>query len=77
MVGARDMVATLAAFPSEVATALSLPPPLWGRGGEGGSHKLRPLPEPLPSLALPHKGGGNAVECAASSARNTPRSTAC
>lgn len=36
MVGARDMVATLAAFPSEVATALSLPPPLWGRGGEGG-----------------------------------------
>jgi hypothetical protein len=54
---------------SEAATALSFPPPLWalwGRGREGGSHELRPLPEPPPCLALPHKGGGNGAERVAS-----------
>ncbi|GMP04281.1 hypothetical protein TM239_37920 [Bradyrhizobium sp. TM239] len=40
-------------------TILSFPPPLWGRGREGGSHELRPrLGLPL-SPTLPHKGGGS------------------
>ena len=34
------------------------PPPLRGRGGEGGSNKLRCLWSP-PSLSLPRKGGGD------------------
>jgi hypothetical protein len=41
-----------------------LSPPLWGRAGEGGSHERRPWGLPL-SLALPHKGGGNAAVRAA------------
>ncbi|MGY4432627.1 hypothetical protein ACVWWO_005104 [Bradyrhizobium sp. F1.13.1] len=40
-------------------SAVSLPPPLWGRVGEGGSPG-RGLSSWLPpSLPLPHKGGGN------------------
>jgi len=40
-------------------TSLSLPPPLWGKVGEGGSPKRGwNLWLPL-SLPLPHKGGGN------------------
>ncbi len=36
-----------------------LPPPLWGRVGEGGKlHAWRLLL--TPSLSLPHKGGENA-----------------
>src|SRR5579864_6096720 len=35
---------------SEAATALSLPPPLWGRVGERGSHELRPPLRPPLSL---------------------------
>jgi hypothetical protein len=38
--------------------ALSFPPPLWGRGREGGGHKHRLLGLPL-SPTLPHKGGGS------------------
>ncbi|MGX1317837.1 hypothetical protein AB7M17_001290 [Bradyrhizobium sp. USDA 377] len=58
---------------SKAATALSFPPPLRGprraklalEVGERGSHELKSLPEPPPSLALPRKGGGNAAERAA------------
>jgi hypothetical protein len=35
-----------------------LSPPLWGRGGEGGSREFGACGLP-PSLTLPHKGGGN------------------
>ena len=35
-----------------------LSPPLWGRGGEGGSREFGAYSLP-PSLTLPHKGGGN------------------
>ena len=41
-----------------------LPPPLWGRAGEGGSREGRAIvrrdckPSQPPSVALPHKGGG-------------------
>ena len=41
-----------------------LPPPLWGRAGEGGSPRAAPFrqsdiqAEPPPSLTLPRKGGG-------------------
>src|SRR5476651_817720 len=35
-----------------------LPPPLWGRVGEGGGRESGACRLPL-SLALPHKGGGN------------------
>jgi very-short-patch-repair endonuclease len=39
-------------------------PPLWGRDGEGGSNGLAGCTDPSdsavpPSLALPHKGGGD------------------
>ncbi|WP_114770306.1 endonuclease domain-containing protein [Microvirga subterranea] len=39
-------------------------PPLWGRVGEGGSHRAtgcvdQPVGAVPPSLALPHKGGGD------------------
>ena len=42
-----------------------LPPPLWGRAGEGGSPGRRrlwftPLPTLLRSVDLPLKGGGDA-----------------
>ncbi len=43
----------------EADTILSFPPPLWGRGREGGSHELRPHPGLPPSPTLPHKGGGS------------------
>src|ERR1700682_1540645 len=33
-------------------------PPLWGRGGEGGTTNSGVCGSP-PSLTLPHKGGGN------------------
>ena len=41
-----------------------LPPPLWGRVGEGGGPGLRsllltPLPDRLWRSDLPHKGGGD------------------
>jgi hypothetical protein len=35
-----------------------LPPPLWGRVGEGGGSEFMHLQLP-PSLSLPRKGGGN------------------
>ncbi len=38
-----------------------LSPPLWGRGGEGGTTSAGAWGSP-PSLTLPHKGGGNG-EC--------------
>jgi hypothetical protein len=46
-----------------VSTAMAsrlflLSPPLWGRAGEGGSREHGACCSP-PSLALPHKGGGN------------------
>ncbi len=57
-------------------TLEQLPPPLWGRAGEGGSRSsgVAVVDEPgtpssrsrenprvaPPSLTLPHKGGGNA-----------------
>ncbi len=56
MVGGREKIGTLG---SVVATALSFPPPLWGRGREGGSHELRFSLEPPLSPTLPHKGGGS------------------
>ncbi|MEH2687158.1 hypothetical protein DXU04_19675 [Bradyrhizobium diazoefficiens] len=37
----------------------ALPPPLWGRVRERGSHELRSRLGLPPSLTLPHKGGGN------------------
>ncbi|SCB52235.1 hypothetical protein GA0061098_101716 [Bradyrhizobium shewense] len=53
-------------------TSLSLPPPLWGRVGEGGSpgKSIRGMDVAVlacgespgvapPSLPLPHRGGGN------------------
>ena len=43
-----------------------LPPPLWGRGGEGGGRELTHSWVP-PSLSLPHKGGGNAGAAASDS----------
>lgn len=43
----------------EEGASLSLPPPLWGRVGEGVSHELRPRLGLPPSLPLPRKGGGN------------------
>ncbi|MGC0391469.1 hypothetical protein ACVIU7_002547 [Bradyrhizobium liaoningense] len=43
----------------EEGTTLSFPPPLWGRGREGGSHELRPRLGLPPSPTLPHKGGGS------------------
>ena len=61
----------------EVSTLFGLPPPLWGRVGERGSHEIRPIAELPPSLTLSHEGGGNAAECVASSVRNTRRSAAC
>ena len=42
-----------------------LPPPLWGRAGEGGTRERRPFSEAASkrrgpsSLTLPHKGGGD------------------
>jgi protein ImuB len=52
-----------AIVPSEVSrnTHGVLPPPLWGRAGEGSKPQEPPLPPPL-SLALPHRGGGNNTE---------------
>jgi hypothetical protein len=38
-----------------------LSPPLSGRGGERGSHKLDPCCSPL-SLALSHKGRGDGLD---------------
>ncbi|APO50159.1 hypothetical protein BDS110ZK25_35320 [Bradyrhizobium diazoefficiens] len=48
-----------------------LPPPLWGRVGEGGSPGRRrlwltPLPDRLRRSDLPHKGGGNKKSAAQS-----------
>jgi flagellar basal body P-ring formation protein FlgA len=43
---------------SAATTHSLLSPPLWGRAGEGGSRKFGVCGLP-PSLALPHKGGGN------------------
>ena len=44
---------------SQLATRhTAFPPPLWGRVGERGNHELQ-RPWLLPSLTLPHKGGGN------------------
>ena len=42
----------------------ALPPPLWGRVGEGGrSFVLRSFPhDGPPPLTLPHKGEGNRAE---------------
>lgn len=49
-------------------SVVSLPPPLWGRVGEGGSPG-RGLSSWLPpSLPLPHKGGGNERAVTASQA---------
>src|ERR1700733_14496988 len=52
-----------AIVPSEVSrnTHGVLPPPLWGRAGEGSKPQEPPLPPPL-SLTLPHRGGGNNTE---------------
>ena len=49
-----------------VSTAMAsrlflLSPPLWGRAGEEGSRKHSACCSP-PSLALPHKGGGNIAD---------------
>ena len=55
---------------SEEGTTLSLPPPLWGRGGEGGGARgaadaSRSTPTPRASLRdPPHKGEGKAGEAA-------------
>ena len=50
--------------PNSIHKCSRLPPPLWGRGGEGGGREFRNLPL-LPSLTLPHKGGGEQSESAA------------
>src|SRR5262245_41370451 len=40
-------------------TSALLSPPLWGRDGEGGTPSSAGSCGLPPSLALPHKGGGN------------------
>ncbi|MEY9881627.1 hypothetical protein ABIA43_003161 [Bradyrhizobium sp. USDA 328] len=70
----------------QVGATLSLPPPLWGRGGEGGSPGKSihgadvamlacgdgPRVAP-PSLTLPHKGGGNERAVPVSHAKFWPK----
>jgi hypothetical protein len=50
-------------FHASPACSSLLPPPLWGRVGEGSAFgcvsKETPLPTALGAVGLPHKGGGN------------------
>jgi S-adenosylmethionine:tRNA ribosyltransferase-isomerase len=64
----RDSARLLVVRPAP-QTACGLPPPSWGRAGEGGNHDESAIPPPL---TPPHKGEGNAVALADHLVRDLP-----